>query len=53
VFEDRVVRRILGRRWDEVTGEWKRVHNEEINDLSGKGNAVPLQAWTGPKVSRK
>jgi len=33
VFEDMVVRRIFGPRTDEVTREWKRLHNEELNDL--------------------
>jgi len=33
VFENRVLRRIFGPRRDEVTGEWRRWHNEELNDL--------------------
>ena len=33
VFENMVLRRIFGPRKDEVTGEWKRLHNEELNDL--------------------
>jgi len=33
VFENRVLRRIFGPRRDEVTGEWRRLHNEELNDL--------------------
>jgi len=28
-----VLRRILGVKWDEVTGEWRELHNEELNDL--------------------
>jgi hypothetical protein len=28
-----VVRRIFGPKMDEVTGEWRRLHNEELNDL--------------------
>jgi len=35
VFENTVLRRIFGPRRDEVTGEWKRLHNEELNDLCG------------------
>jgi hypothetical protein len=31
VFENRVLRRIFGPRRDEVTGEWRKLHNEEIN----------------------
>jgi len=33
VFENRVLRRIFGPRREEVTGEWRRLHNEELNDL--------------------
>jgi len=33
VFEKRVFRRIFGPRRDEVTGEWRKLHNEELNDL--------------------
>ena len=33
MFENMVLRRIFGPRWDEVTGEWRRLHNEELNDL--------------------
>jgi hypothetical protein len=33
VFENRVVRRILSRKRDEVTGGWRELHNEELHDL--------------------
>ena len=33
VFGNRVLRRIFGTRRDEVTGEWRILHNEELNDL--------------------
>ena len=33
VFENKVLRRIFGPRRDEVTGDWRRFHNEEINVL--------------------
>ena len=33
VFENMVLRRIFGPREDQVTGEWRRLHNEELNDL--------------------
>jgi len=32
MFENMVLRRIFGPRSDEVTGEWRRLHNEELND---------------------
>jgi len=40
VFENRVLRRIFGPRRDEVTGEWRRLHNEELNDLCISTNIV-------------
>ena len=33
VFENRVLRRIFGPTRDEVTGEWRKLHNEELNYL--------------------
>ena len=33
VFENRVLRRICGPKRDEVTGEWRKLHNEELNDV--------------------
>jgi hypothetical protein len=33
VFENRVLRRILGPKRDEVTGEWTKLHNEELHNL--------------------
>jgi hypothetical protein len=33
VFENRVLRRIFGRRRGEITGEWRKLHNEELDDL--------------------
>jgi len=41
VFENRVLRRIFVRRRDEVTGEWRRLHNEELNDLYSS----PIIVW--------
>jgi hypothetical protein len=34
LFENRVLRRIFGAMRDEVTGEWRRLHNEELNDCT-------------------
>jgi hypothetical protein len=33
VFENRVLRKIFGPKRDEVTGEWRKLHNEELTDL--------------------
>ena len=33
VFETRVLRKIFGPKSDKVTGEWRKLHNEELNDL--------------------
>jgi len=35
VFENRVLRRIFEPKRDEVRGEWKKLHNEELNNLYG------------------
>jgi hypothetical protein len=40
VFENRVLRRIFGSKRDEVTGEWRKLHNEELNDLYCSPNIV-------------
>jgi hypothetical protein len=40
VFENRVLRRIFGPKRDEVTGEWRKLHNEELNGLYSLLNIV-------------
>jgi len=40
VFENKVLRRIFGPKRDEVTGEWRKLHNEEHNDLYFPPNIV-------------
>ena len=42
VSEYMVLRRIFGPRRDEVTGEWRRLHNEELNDLYSSPNIVQV-----------
>ena len=40
VFENRVLRKIYGSKRGEVTGEWRKLHNEELNDLYSSPNVV-------------
>jgi hypothetical protein len=40
VFENRMLRRVFGPKRDEVTGEWRKLHNEELNDLYSLPNIV-------------
>jgi len=52
VFENRVLRRIFGSKRDEVTGEWRKLHNEELNDLYCSPNIVRVikssrMRWAG------
>ena len=52
VFENRVLRRIFGPKRDEVTGEWRKLHNEELNDLYCLPNIVRViksrrMKWVG------
>ena len=47
-----LLRRIFGPRKDEVTGEWRRLHNEELNDLYSSPNTVRViksrrKRWAG------
>jgi len=45
MFENMVLRRIFGPRRDELTGEWSRLHNEELNDLYSSPNIVRVIKW--------
>ena len=40
VFENRVLRRVFGPKRDEVTGEWRKLHNKELRDLYSLPNIV-------------
>jgi len=52
VFENRVLRRILGPKMDEIRGEWRKLHNEEPNVLYSSPNIVRVikarrMRWSG------
>ena len=52
VFENRVLRRVFGSKRDEVTGEWRKLHNEELSDLYSLPNIVRVvksrrMRWAG------
>jgi len=52
VSENRALRKIFEPRRDEVTGEWRRLHNEELNDLYSSPNIVRViksrrMSWAG------
>jgi hypothetical protein len=52
MFENRVLRRIFGPKRDEVTGEWRKLHNEELHNLYSSPNIIRQiksrkVRWTG------
>ena len=52
VFENRVLRRVFGLKRDEVTGEWRKLHNVELSDLCSLPNIVHVvklrrMRWVG------
>jgi hypothetical protein len=52
VFENRVLRKIFGPKRDEVAGEWRKLHNEKLNDLYSSPSIVRViksrrMRWAG------
>jgi hypothetical protein len=52
VFENRVWRRIFGPLWDEETGSWRKVHNEELHNLYSSPSVIRIiksrkMRWAG------
>ena len=52
MFENRVLRRIFGAKRDGVTGEWRKLHNEELNDLYCSPNIVRVIKWRRMRWAR-
>jgi hypothetical protein len=57
VFENWVLRRVFGPKRDEVTGEWRKLHNEEMNDLYSLPNIMRVvksrrMRWAGHVACR-
>jgi hypothetical protein len=57
VFENRVLRRIIGPKRDEVTGDRRKLHNEELNNLHSSSNIVRViksrkMTWAGHVARR-
>jgi hypothetical protein len=52
VFENRVLRRIFGPKRDEVTGDWRKLHNEELHNMYSSPNIIRIiksrrMRWAG------
>jgi hypothetical protein len=52
VFENRVLRKILGPKRDEATGNWRKLHNEELHNLYSSPNIIRMiksrrMGWAG------
>jgi hypothetical protein len=52
VFENRVLRRIFGPKRDEMTGEWRTLHNKELHDLYSSPSIIRIiksrrMRWVG------
>jgi hypothetical protein len=51
VFQNRVLRKIFGPKMDEVTGDWRKLQNEELNDLYCSSNIIRMiksrMRWAG------
>jgi hypothetical protein len=47
MFENRVLRRIFGLMGDEVAGDWRRLHNDELHNLYASSNIIRVVKLTG------
>jgi hypothetical protein len=62
VFEKRVLRRVFGPKRDHATGEWRKLHNEELKDVLGAvaylqvsplGGGSRDETWRGQGISKR
>jgi hypothetical protein len=58
VFENRMLRRIFGPKRDEVTGDWRKLHNEELHNLYSLPNIIKMiksrkMRWAGHVARRR
>jgi len=47
VFENRVLRKIFGPKRDEVTAEWSKLHNKELNDMNSS-----IKYYSGDQIKK-
>jgi hypothetical protein len=45
VFQNRVLRKTLGPNKDEITWKWKKLYNEELNELYSSPNIIRVSKW--------
>jgi hypothetical protein len=53
VFEKRVLRKIFGRKRDELTGCWRKLHNEELHSLYSSPSIIRMTKSRGDEMDRE
>jgi hypothetical protein len=52
VFENRMLRRIFGPKRDELTGDWRKLHNEELHNLYSLPNIIRMSRMSKSRRMR-